>query len=140
MTNRVFSLSAERAWLEDTAKKTDAHYFAIVHREDNRLLGIVNFFDIHPVNRTVTLGIFIGEAADRNKGYGTEALRLIVDYGFRWLGLRNIDLHVNSDNLRAIACYEKAGFKEYGRRRNAIFADGQLFDIVCMQILPEDRS
>jgi len=137
-THKVFSLPAERAWLEDTAKKTNSYAFAIVLREEDRLLGNVGLMGVHPTNRTATLGIFIGEARDRSKGYGAEAIRLLLDYGFRWLGLRNIDLQVNSDNARAIACYEKVGFKEYGRRTNAIFADGQLFDIVLMQTLAED--
>jgi len=138
MTNRLFSLPAERAFLEEAAKKTDNYQFAIVLRDENRLLGSVGLMDVHNTNRTATLGIFIGEAADRGKGYGAEAIKLLLDYGFRWLGLRNIDLHVNCENERAIACYKKVGFREYGRRRDAIFRDGEWVDRIHMEVLAQE--
>jgi len=138
MHSGVFSLPAERAWIEGATKDTHNYQFAIVLREGNRLLGNIGLMDVQQINRRATMGIFIGEAEDRSKGYGAEATRLLLDYGFRWLGLRNIDLHVNSGNARAIACYKKAGFREYGRRHGAVFADGQWHDDVLMEALTQD--
>ena len=140
----VFSLPAERAWLEGATKDTYNYQFAIVLREGNnprggdRLIGNLGLMDVQQINRRATLGIFIGEAEDRSKGYGAEAIRLLLGYGFNWLGLRNIDLHVNSGNARAIACYKKAGFREYGRRHSAVFAGGQWHDDVLMEALAQD--
>ena len=144
MHSSVFSLPAERAYLENTAKETNKHQFSIVLRGGGdapggyRLLGNISLMDVNQINRRATLGVFIGEEEDRSKGYGTEAIRLLVEYGFNWLGLRNIDLHVNSSNARAIACYKKAGFREYGRRHCAIFADGQWYDDLLMEALAPD--
>ena len=137
-TGSVIALPAERAWLDNATKDQHTYQFAIVLRDGNRLLGNVGFNDVNQANRKATLGIFIGEAEDRGKGYGAEALRLLVGYGFRWLGLNNIDLHVHSGNARAIRCYEKAGFREYGRRTGVIFYDGGWMDDVLMEVLAKD--
>ena len=138
MTGRVIALPAERAWLENATKDQNILQFAIILRDGNRLIGNLGFNEINQVHRKATLGIFIGEAEDRSKGYGTEALKLLVDYGFKWLGLRNIDLHVHSNNARAIRCYEKAGFRQYGRRTGVILHDGEWVDDVLMEVLAQD--
>ena len=134
----VISLPCERAWLEANTNGPHQYNFAIVLRNGNRLLGNVSLMDVSAVNRSARLGIFIGETDDRSKGYGAEALKLMVDYGFRWLGLRNIDLEVDAENQRAIRCYEKVGFRQYGRRTDSIFYDGQWHDRVCMEVLSKD--
>ena len=138
MHSGLYSLPAERAYLENATKDSHNYQFAIVLRNGNRLIGNLGFNEINQINRRATLGLFIGEAEDRGKGYGAEAIKLLVGYGFKWLGLRNIDLHVNAGNARAIRCYEKAGFREYGRRTRAIFHDGEWSDDVLMEILAED--
>lgn len=62
----------------------------------------------------------IGEEENRNKGYGTETLKLLISYGFDYLNLNNIMLSVYSFNGNAISCYKKVGFKEIGRRRETM--------------------
>ena len=74
----------------------------------------------------------------RSNGYGTESLRLLLDYGFNYLNLNNIHLGVKAFNERAIACYKKVGFKEYGRRREAYFLNGKYYDDVFMDILARE--
>ena len=138
MHSGVFSLPAERAYLENATKDTNNYQFAIVLREGNRLIGNIGLMDVNQIHRRATLGLFIGEEEDRGKGYGSEAIGLLLDYCFKWLGLRNIDLHVHSGNARGIACYKKAGFEEYGRRHSAVFADGQWHDDVLMEALAQD--
>jgi len=137
----VTTLTNERAWIENATKATDQYHFGIVLREGGeRLIGGISLMDLNQINRKATLGIFIGEAEDRSKGYGAEAIRLLLDYGFNWLGLCNIDLHVHSGNARAIACYKKAGFQEYGRRHGVVFAAGGWQDDVLMEALSSNFS
>ncbi len=112
--------------------------YAIVAREGEELLGNVGLFDIDQVARSAQVGIFIGETSRRGEGYGSEALRLLCDYGFNVLGLRSIQLRTYSYNERAIACYKKAGFKEAGRLRKAHFYAGAYHDVLLMDLLPED--
>ncbi len=72
------------------------------------------------------------------RGYGTEATRLMVDYGFSTLPLRRIELRVQAFNDRARKCYRKAGFVEEGVRRQVTFADGQWHDEILMGIIRPD--
>ena len=131
-----FSVEAEQEFLKQLS--SGGHDYAIVLREGNVLLGLISINRINKISRKASIGMFIGEADQRGKGYGSEALRLILDYGFSTLNLHNIMLTVHADNEQAIACYKKAGFREFGRRKEACFKRGRYFDTVYMEILPGD--
>jgi RimJ/RimL family protein N-acetyltransferase len=133
---QVFSLPREREVLEKLAR--DGYNFAIVLREGERPIGNISLMDVDQTNGRATVGVFIGEACDRGKGYGAEALRLLLGYGFNALRLHSINLHVHSDNPRAVACYKKAGLKECGRRRECCFVGGQYVDSIQMDILDRE--
>lgn len=130
---QLVSLEAEKRILDSLT--TEGHNYAIVLKENDTLIGSIGFLDIKQYNRSAAVGLFIGEGENRGKGYGAEALRLILDYGFRTLNFHNVMLYVHSDNEIAIACYKKVGFKEIGRRRECKFKDGKLIDVVSMDIL-----
>lgn len=136
-THKVVSLEGEKEWFSNVLKKGD-YTFAIIKRDENTLLGNASIMDVNPVCRTGTLGIFIGEEKERNKGYGAEALKLLLDYGFNILNLNNINLAVFSFNKNAIACYKKIGFKEYGVRHECYFLNGKYYDEILMEILRKD--
>ncbi len=71
------------------------------------MIGTISLENIDNINRTATLGIFIGDKNYRNKGYGTEAIKLLLEYGFRYMNLYNIKLDLMEFNIRALKCYEK---------------------------------
>ena len=130
------TLEGEKEFLEQNSK--GQMKFMIVRLEDDIAIGTISLDNICNINRRATLGIFIGDKSGRNKGYGTEAIRLILDYGFNYLNLNNIKLDLLEFNKRALACYKKCGFKEYGRRRKANFVNGKYYDIIEMDILSEE--
>lgn len=136
MYHRNFSLPTEQKFLEQMAG--DDYAFAIVLHEGDRLLGSISLMEVSFPAGSAVLGLFIGDAGQRGKGYGTEAIRILLAYAFDTLNLQNIMLTVNADNAQGIACYQKAGFKEFGRRRNAGYKDGVYFDVVYMEILRSD--
>ena len=136
-SGNMMTLEEEKEWLEKTLKKCDLH-FAIVSLAEDKLLGTCGFNEINHQHRIGTVGIFIGNEENRNHGYGAEALRLLLDYGFNYLNLNNIMLNVKSFNERAIACYQKVGFQEFGRRRQSYFLNGKYYDDVQMDILAEE--
>ena len=80
----------------------------------------------------------IGEADARGKGYGTEATQLLLDYAFTALGLHSVMLTTDSYNLAGQAAYRKAGFKEFGRRRECALLNGTLHDWVYMDCLASE--
>ena len=96
-----------------------------------QLVGHVALFGITGRNRCGTFGIMIG-LGHQSKGYGTEATRLMVSYGFRELGLHRIELTVNAENVRAIEAYRKAGFEQEGVLRQKLFYGGRFHDQVLM--------
>ena len=109
--------------------------YAIIRKEDDTLLGNVGVTKIDYKNGRANLGIFIGREDNLSKGYGSEAIKLIVDFAFKELRLHNIDLTVFANNPRAIKAYTKCGFVEYGRRHEAIFHNGEYIDLIYMEII-----
>ena len=132
----IITLEGEKQFLEEHIKEEAA--FGIIELETDKIVGTISLEKIDHLNGTGTLGIFIGDTQARNKGYGTEAIRLILDYGFNYLNLNNICLDVLEVNKRALACYKKCGFKEYGRRRKCKFINGKYYDSIEMDILAEE--
>lgn len=137
-SNQIVTLDGEQKYLEEHLN--DRATFLIVESENDNMIGTVGLEKINDIDRTGTLGIFIGDEGARNKGYGTEAINLVLDYGFNYLNLNNIKLDVLEFNERAIACYKKCGFKEYGRRRKANYINGKYYDRISMDILKEEFS
>lgn len=117
--------------------KNDYH-FAIIRRDNNELIGNVSLFNISHISRNADIGIFIGEEDNRGKGYGSEAMRILLKFGFETLNLNNILLRFFAFNKNAIACYEKLGFKKIGERRSSYFVRGQYHNEVFMDILAEE--
>jgi RimJ/RimL family protein N-acetyltransferase len=109
--------------------------FTIYERATWRPIGTCGLHDLDHRNRTAEFGILIGEADARGKGYGTEATRLMLDYAFTALGVHNLMLRVFAYNRAGIRAYQKAGFREFGRRREAVWMAGRLWDVVYMECL-----
>jgi diamine N-acetyltransferase len=103
-----------------------------------KLIGTWSFETIDWRNRSAEFGIMIGDKSCWNKGYGTEAVRLLCQHGFNALNLNRIYLHVFENNPRAIRAYEKAGFIVEGRERQAEFKDGRFVDSLRMSLLRDE--
>lgn len=102
------------------------------------LIGNVGFVAINYIHRTGEAGIFIGNKEYWSKGYGYEALSLLIDYAYKVLNLNSIMLRVYSYNKRAIGCYEKVGFKKIGEIREAHIYNLKIHNVILMDLLPED--
>ena len=133
---QTITLQEEKAYLEKD--ENNKNIFAIIDTSSNEIIGTIGLNKVDSINRTATLGIFIGDRNYWSKGYGTEAIQLILDFGFNYLNLNNIDLAVMEFNERAIKCYKKCGFKEIGRRRKCKFLNGKYYDSILMDILVEE--
>lgn len=136
-TKDVTTLENEIEYLQEVTKNGN-YNFGIVTKENEELIGTCSLMNIKQVDQTAELGIFIGEEEARGKGYGTEAIKMIMDYGFNTLNLHTIYLGVYSFNEEAIACYKKVGFKEAGRIREAKYHNGKRYDDIKMDILKEE--
>jgi RimJ/RimL family protein N-acetyltransferase len=105
---------------------------------DGRVIGDCGLWDFDVTARRCNLGISIGERDFWGKGYGREAVRLLVNYGFRHHNLVKVCLTTTAENERAIRAYEAAGFRREGLLRSQVWADGRYQDVVAMGILRAD--
>ena len=110
--------------------------FAILTQAAGHLVGFGGLFDI---SRAQTASFFVGiDPAQWSKGYGTEATRLICEYGFYYLSLHAIHLQVHAYNTAGIKAYERAGFKHAGRLRGVLLLNGTRHDDVLMDLLRDE--
>jgi len=133
--SKNISLVNERAHLERLA---EGHVYAIVDLKTDTLIGNVALIDIDHLDRQCKLGIFIGNKDYWGKGYGREAIRLLLGFAFNRLNMNNVLLNVYAPNERAYRCYRSVGFREIGRRRQSVFRNGVYCDDIYMDILAED--
>jgi RimJ/RimL family protein N-acetyltransferase len=121
-----------------SANEDDRIGFAIETLDDPPvLIGHLGLWGARPKDRQATLGIALGREYI-GRGYGTDAMRVIVGYGFREMGLHRIQLTVAPFNPAGIRAYEKAGFVEEGRHRESVWHDGRWYDEVLMSVLDHE--
>ncbi|MCR4404738.1 MAG: GNAT family N-acetyltransferase [Candidatus Acetothermia bacterium] len=128
----------EREWLESRYKDDKEIGLAIVLKENDKHIGNIGLHGLDWKNREAELGIMIGEKDQWDKGYGHEAIELMLGYGFDRLGLHRIYLRVYENNLWAQRCYEKAGFRREGVMRESVFSEGRYWDTILMSLLERE--
>ncbi|HEY3343991.1 MAG TPA: GNAT family protein, partial [Anaerolineaceae bacterium] len=102
------------------------------------LIGLILLDEIDWLNGVAWVAIGIGEREYWGKGYGADAMRLILRYAFDALHLHKVILDVFEYNQRAYRCYLKAGFIEEGRARDFLNRDGRRWDLIYMGALREE--
>ena len=134
------SKAQEERWFESTLDRRDDYLFAIeAHVDDGWVhIGNAGLHQLDWKNRSAVFGIALGEKAYWGQGYGTDATRTVLRFAFHELNLHRVELEVFDKNLRARCCYEKAGFRHEGTRRQSHFYDGQYQDAHLMAILVEE--
>lgn len=132
----------ERAWLESVVTRTPSleggSQFAIEIAAGDHTgthIGNCGLEPAGPLDRSAELGIMLGAKEHWGRGYGFDAIRTLITFGFRGLNLRRIWLRVDSDHPRAIALYERLGFRGEGVLREADWRRGHPVDILVMAIL-----
>ncbi len=128
----------EVEWYEEHRKKKDDLVFSIIELKTEKLIGNTGLHNINHINRTAEFGIAIMDKRYWNKGYGTEAVTLMLDYGFNVLSLNSIVLWVYEENKRAQRVYEKVGFRKIGMRREARLIAGKFMNDIYMDILAKE--
>jgi RimJ/RimL family protein N-acetyltransferase len=131
---RPTTLEQEEAWYAGNANPGEVR-FTIYERAGLRPIGTTALHGVDFRNRTAVFGIFIGEADARGRGLGTEVTTLMLDYAFTALGLHSVMLTVAEFNRAGQRAYQKAGFQEFGRRRQCRWMGGRLWDDVYMDCL-----
>jgi len=138
---RPLTQMEEEDWFENLKNWQDTIFFSIVVSEEDsseKLIGNCGIHNINWKNRVGEVGIAIGEKQYHNKGFGTEAMELLLEYGFNTVNLNRIELFVYDYNTRAINMYKKLGYTEEGRKRQFIWNKGKYHDAIMMGMLAEE--
>lgn len=117
---------------------TNTALLTIADKTTNRAIGQTAFFRIDPISRSAIFYLALLDKSKWSQGLGTEATRLMIDYGFNTLNLHRIQLHVFQDNKTAIRIYEKIGFKKEGVLREAMYHHGKYCDFLVMGCLKNE--
>ncbi len=136
-TRRHLTLRDEKKWIRDALKSKQLKSFSIETKEGIHI-GSVGLDNINIDHKRAVFGIFIGDKHYWNQGLGSEAARLILNYGFNKLKLHRIELGVLKYNSRAIKVYKRLGFKMEGVRRQHIRFKGKYYDDYHMSILEKE--
>ena len=131
---------------KDMDEKRNQYYFSIRRRENeedgkrDELLGFARLTRIGWSHGTGSISLGIGDAAERGKGYGMEALNLMLRYAFRELNLFRLSASIPGYNQAALTMFQKAGFHEEARQREAYHLAGKRWDGIYMGLLSEEWS
>ncbi len=123
---RVYSREDEVNWVKAKLEE-GAQVFSMISKEDGSYIGNVELMDIE--NGSAEVGLCITMAM-QNKHYGTEALKRIIEYGFKELDLNTLTAVIFSNNVRSLHNVEKLGFKKCGIEKNVKVEDGVSVDDV----------
>ncbi len=133
---------AEEKYIEElgtTRARTDTQFvIEVIEGKSTKPIGTCGLGGINPKDNHATFGIVIGEKDYWSKSYGTEAARLIINYGFQQLNLHRISSSAIAYNERSVKLHKKVGFREEGRLRQRMFKNGQYHDLVQFGILREE--
>jgi RimJ/RimL family protein N-acetyltransferase len=120
----------------DESKKL--FHFTIRSREDDRMLGFTRIEWIEWTHGTCSLKIAIGDPLERNKGFGSDALQLLMRFAFSELNLYRLSVVVGDDNQAGLRFFKRHGFVEEVRRRKSLLRDGQTWDLIHLGLLWEE--
>jgi len=135
----VYPLEATKEFVDHVILGTHAAKSYIIVEKGNGIpIGIVSLINIDYKNRNAECIIDIGEKEYWGKSYGSEGLKLLLDYVFYEMNLHRVSLKVFSFNDRAIRLYTKIGFQQEGSSRQCLFRDGQWHDIILMGLLQNE--
>jgi len=128
-------LEDEEKFYNDLGSFKDNYSFAIETLDGSNYIGGCGMNQVDWKNRYAVVGIFIGDEQYRGKGYGSDAMRILLRFIFDEMNMNRVKLFVFSFNQRAIKSYLKCGFKQEGTQRQEMFRDGQYHDTIVMGIL-----
>jgi len=140
LTGEVTSMSQVDAnkFLERAYSDNTREWFVIVIKENDRVIGEAGLLRMFHAWRTTDISIIIGEKDVWGKGYGTEAILLLIDYAFRRLNFHRVAIGVVGFNEKAIRFWEKIGFKKEGIQRDGYSYNHKYYDFVMMSILEDE--
>lgn len=130
-------LPMEEKWFQRLCDKPEENIVLGITIK-GKLIGDIGFHQPDPISRTALLGLMIGDKAQWGRGYGREAMMLMIEYAFHSLNVRKISSYVFAANAKSLRCHELCGFRREGLRKEHIFRDGKYMDEVLFGLFEKD--
>ncbi|MFS1516437.1 GNAT family N-acetyltransferase [Bacillus sp. SCS-151] len=137
-TQRSYTRKEINSYIESKSGDSSSIILLIALNASDDIIGDIALQDIDTINRSASIRIAIDADQHQGKGYGSEAISLMLEYGFGLLNLHRIELEVFSFNKRALHVYEKLGFKKEGIQRDRLYYDHQYHDAILMSMLEDE--
>lgn len=137
-SQKAFTREEVTQYIQGKVNDSSGVLLLIALRENDQVIGDVQIGDIDRNNRNAYIRIAIDSSKFQGKGYGSEAMLLMLDYGFGILNLHRIELNVFAFNARAIHTYEKLGFQREGVQRQALYYNHAYHDSILMSMLADE--
>jgi len=135
---RIFTLADEKAWLKKVLTQKSKCVLAIIDKKTGETIGNIGLHTINTIHKSASLGIVIGDKKYWGRGYGKDAISLILDFAFTVQNLHCVYLNVYAYNKRAIRAYTSLGFKQTGILRERHFWGGAYHNVITMDILDHE--
>lgn len=132
------SIDNLKSYVKEKISKEDCVFLAIIDKKSGMHIGNVKMEPIDYDNRKAEIGIMVGDQNFLGKGYGTEAMRIALNFCFQDLDLERVTLGVIADNIPAIKAYKKVGFVQEGVFREDVIRDGEKYDRIFMGLLRKE--
>lgn len=131
----------EDAWVKSQKGSSTGEYnFAIEDMKTKKYIGGCGIQEVNWLARVAVIGIMIGDKDYWGKGYGTDAMKVLIKFIFENMNINKIRLNTFSFNERAIKCYKKCGFEVEGVLKKEIFKDGKYYDEVVMALFNKSNE
>lgn len=131
-------LKFEEEWIESKQRPSNNEVVVAICLFDGTLIGTMGLHDIDLINRVAITGAALFNEQHRNRGYGTEAKMLLLDYAFNYLDLHKVCSSVIAFNTRSAAYSKKCGYVEEGRQRGQWYRDGERYDNILLAVFRDD--
>jgi len=125
-------------FLKKVYDDSSREWFVVVLKNSNQVIGEAGLLRMDPAWRTTDVSVIISEKEEWGKGYGTEAIHLLLDRAFRHLDFHRVAIGVVGFNDRALRFWEKIGFRKEGVHRDGYYYDHKYYDFVMMSILEDE--
>lgn len=133
-----FTYADQKSFVDSNSAFNSEYNFAIESLESARYIGGCGIKNLDWKNSKLEVGIAIGDKRLRGKGYGSDAMRVLVDFIFNEMSINKVKLDVLAFNRGAIRCYEKVGFREEALLKDEVYRGGRYHDLVIMSIFRRD--
>jgi len=110
-TKRKITIKERGKFLREHLNAPSERTFSIIVIDSNKYIGNIYLYNINKTNHVAEIGVFIGEKSYLRKGFSTEAINLVTDFGFQELGLIRIYAKIIKENIPSILCFNKCGFQ-----------------------------